>query len=783
MPKELRKRGKRKKAVNEEHAHIAQDQEPEVEEEQQSGPSWIVPRAEKEVNPEAPFGYVDAEVKAYFRTVDDQLKEWQENWEPAETDEDVDPNENRRMFLMAALQEISGKERELATDPDCAGGLERMAYSMDDFVRRVFMDSLTGSYEQLIRHRFASHVVQTLLTVAADTIARESRGVLPKVDGAEDRGQLRTLTQQILDFSEEILPSLPALIMDPFASHVVRELFVLLCPQLFHADAPHKSQAFVRSRKSAAWKAKQGPLRSIFGKDADTEKGKASANGGAPAFRVVAQRYVLALRERMGANEVRSLAANKVACPVLQMLLEIEADQGLSDEPGSLMDHVLVGLITTYHNDPSATPEASDYLSTLLRDPTSSHLLETLVSRCPEHIFSMLWPTYFERNLKKLAMHPVANFVVAKALERANTDNLSFVLNELRESLGKIRQTRVGVLRALIERAANLNSLEAEVCEAVCFAFEVESEEDRKMFIHCALSLKGISEYTAALKAKTVAPPGSEPPEASPKKHSRKPRETAADSVEPTTPGALLAQSLLRLSAPHNTLVLDSIEALPSDELVALTHHPAASRVIDALLEGAQTPPRARRALLRALEARFADVVDDRVGARVGERCWAIADAYFKEKLARALLPHAARLAAAPHARFFVRGLALPLLQRRPEEWRRLHATPSVLAAAPAKRADPAEVPPPAETEKKEKKRKTETERDGKKRKRGDEIDALFDGALGRKVARGALAPAPRGGVPVEEAEVEVERVVVAAIQAAPKGAGASEGKRKKTKR
>ena len=52
---------------------------------------------------------------------------------------------DKRMFLMAALQEISGKERELATDPECAGGLERMAYSMDDFVRRVFMDSLTGS--------------------------------------------------------------------------------------------------------------------------------------------------------------------------------------------------------------------------------------------------------------------------------------------------------------------------------------------------------------------------------------------------------------------------------------------------------------------------------------------------------------------------------------------------------------------------------------------------------------------------------------------------------------
>lgn len=40
---------------------------------------------------------------------------------------------------------MRGKERELATDPDCSIILERMAYSMDDFVRRVLMDSLAGS--------------------------------------------------------------------------------------------------------------------------------------------------------------------------------------------------------------------------------------------------------------------------------------------------------------------------------------------------------------------------------------------------------------------------------------------------------------------------------------------------------------------------------------------------------------------------------------------------------------------------------------------------------------
>jgi nucleolar protein 9 len=167
MPKELRKRGKRHKKSATEHHTAAREQELPSDQNLSSGPSWIVPRADsdsKQFNPEAPFGYVDPELKAYFRTVDDQLKEWQQNnWDDAEGDEDMDPNESahfvfsfggrandlvcvdRRMFLMAALQEIAGKERELATDPDCAGGLERMTYSMDDFVRRVFMDSLTGS--------------------------------------------------------------------------------------------------------------------------------------------------------------------------------------------------------------------------------------------------------------------------------------------------------------------------------------------------------------------------------------------------------------------------------------------------------------------------------------------------------------------------------------------------------------------------------------------------------------------------------------------------------------
>jgi len=46
---------------------------------------------------------------------------------------------------MAALNEMRGKEKQFATDPECSIILERMLHSMDDFVRRVFFDSLAGS--------------------------------------------------------------------------------------------------------------------------------------------------------------------------------------------------------------------------------------------------------------------------------------------------------------------------------------------------------------------------------------------------------------------------------------------------------------------------------------------------------------------------------------------------------------------------------------------------------------------------------------------------------------
>lgn len=146
-------------------------------------------------------------------------------------------------------------------------------------------------------------------------------------------GELRTLSQLVLDICEvrttlivyallsrgcliqELLPTFSELIMDSFASHVARNLLLLLSPNLSASE--EGSQSALRSKKSLAWKARQGQMKSVFSDDKG--KGKDVTRSTPPEFGQMAQRLVQVVRKHLDENETRALAANKVACPGLQV--------------------------------------------------------------------------------------------------------------------------------------------------------------------------------------------------------------------------------------------------------------------------------------------------------------------------------------------------------------------------------------------------------------------------------------------------------------------------------
>lgn len=91
----------------------------------------------------APFGFVDSEIKTYFKDVHQKLKDAEVTLESALTEEDKKSSEHS-LLLQAVIREIDGKELILATDPDMSVILEYMISFMQEKMVRVLMDRMMG---------------------------------------------------------------------------------------------------------------------------------------------------------------------------------------------------------------------------------------------------------------------------------------------------------------------------------------------------------------------------------------------------------------------------------------------------------------------------------------------------------------------------------------------------------------------------------------------------------------------------------------------------------------
>ena len=72
------------------------------------------------------------------------------------------------------------------------------------------------------------------------------------------------------------------------------------------------------------------------------------------------------------------------------------------------------------------------------------------------------------------------------------------------------------------------------------------------------------------------------------------------------------------------------MQSLTIDELIEMAHHPISSRVLDMVLSSSTVPAKLKRKFVLGFMGRWHELVDDRIGSRVGERCWAAADGYMK---------------------------------------------------------------------------------------------------------------------------------------------------------
>lgn len=112
--------------------------------------------------------------------------------------------------------------------------------------------------------------------------------------------------------------------MDPFGSHTLRALITLLSPPSLSSTSQSTTtsrDAASRSKKSQAFKARQGSMKSVLDSDTTTNGGAGSERRVPERLRVMALKIVEVLSGRLSENEIRALASDKVASPALQVRL------------------------------------------------------------------------------------------------------------------------------------------------------------------------------------------------------------------------------------------------------------------------------------------------------------------------------------------------------------------------------------------------------------------------------------------------------------------------------
>ncbi|ORX36012.1 armadillo-type protein, partial [Kockovaella imperatae] len=688
MPREqIRKRGKRKpKFTQEEQAD--EELQPSTES-THAGPSSIHPAraamlagqrppprldapAEEEAQQvewsrdlreaEFPFGVLDPDVKAYFRTVDDQIRDWQNVSSTGEERED------RQMFLNNVLAELRGNELATATDPDTAVVLERLLPSLGDWGRRVIGDSFGDQWEILLRHRFASYVVQTWLRLAADTLDREARDIFPP---PKDSGSLRTMTELFTSLLTFIQPLVPTLLTHPHASPPLRLLFLICSDQELPIESKND---IIRSKKSTKYrKGHDVKTKSII------EDHSASVSRHIPQTLIdLRKRVTRALQDDISPVEWRSMGVNEVGSAAIQLLVGLEVGDGAAE--GSLLDHLTEGLVSDLANG-SARPK--EYPASLLSFPIGSHLFEKILSVAPEPIFQELWRLYFHGKIGKLAIHPFANFVVASGVARLDADGILSVVKECKSVNGGrslIKTARTSVLQALVARCVDV-PCGSEVLQLIRSALDLP-EKDAKPLVPCLMALKTCPAYQAiqageAVPEDEILDVDQDAEEAAAAaarlegwKTRRQPKPRQSD-LAPNMQGSLLLQGLVKLD--QSPVVIDSLLAQPIEMLLKYASHPISSRLLDAILDSPAVPPRDRRRVIMAYLNDFATVAMDKSGSYVAESMWAKADGYMKEKIGKSLIPHAHELSGSQYGRFLAQRLDLHLLQRRPVEWRQKH--------------------------------------------------------------------------------------------------------------
>ncbi|XP_037644402.1 nucleolar protein 9 [Sebastes umbrosus] len=548
---------------------------------------------------------LDALSVGYFRRVGERLSEGFED------------NEERGMFVENVLTEVKGKAAVVAMDQTGSITLQRLLLlcSLDqaaEVLAELGGESGSG-FKAVCCDRCSSHIVES----AVRQISRWME--LSSATTEEEEESCGVLEAQVLSLSQVVRDNIAEFIKHVHGSHVVRTLLHVLAGCL---GPPRTESRPGAKERNAVPQLTDFEIPTSFW-------------------------YELKSLTETLMDNVNLSVTDAVASAVFQTMLTV-----CHRKRPKLCKQLLKGIME-YLTSRNAAPGVSPLL-VFLKDPASSHLIETIVQLSHKSLLRDLYKNHLKGHLVDLALHSIANFPIQR-LTAASAKHKLFLrlFDELIQGVEAILAAgHMGVIVQLAESCAESGEKQEDLVQRLLHAFHCAEPGSRH--VSCLPLFMSLITYEVYY-------------------HS----DTAEGNIHTEVPltsicyhGSRLVQSLAKFK--ERSLLLSSLRTLTPADLLTLASDPSGSHVLQALITTSSDKGRGK--ILKRLEGQYVNMACSRLGSRVLEAVWNSASVSHRQSIAQELVQSESQLRSHQFARHVWAKFALSHFIHRRSHWQEIQS-------------------------------------------------------------------------------------------------------------
>ncbi|KAL5020883.1 hypothetical protein ScPMuIL_000038 [Solemya velum] len=499
----------------------------------------------------------------YYKRVSDTLKEG------------FRTNEEKDLFLDNVFKQLETEAIDICQALVTSHIVEELIIEANPSHIRSLIEALKPEWPSLCCHRFGSHVVQTLT------------GVLPRIfsnDENEDAIK-RSLEETFQEQCGSLLSDLDKFISDVYGSHVLRNVLNVL------GGATVEEQV-LRSRTSRVQK-KEKPQCIDY--EAPSE------------FKRLFKKFARMIFQM---PDFEAHLLNEISNPVVQTVILIQK----KIYPKKCLKYIRKIIKATNLFTTEESEEETAGFPKIVQHGIGSFLIEQILAISEPQLLQEIDENLFKGRLLQFAIHPMANFVLQRYIEKiTNREQFEELFDELgNHTEDMLAMNCLGVVSKILQGCLRFSCKQDDMLKYLMEAFHCVTPIERQSKIVPLIGSLTTYEVFYQIKEKDESTQTDDGARELPDK--------IPLITEINYHGAVILQHLLKCE--HPKLVVTSLLELKQVELKTLSCDPCGSHVIDVFFNSHSVGEKSKDALVNKYQGLLVDVACTKNGSRTVETMW-----------------------------------------------------------------------------------------------------------------------------------------------------------------